>query len=405
MSRLRLVAVNTYARQVFQKGFLASLLIVPTMVVLILGLLYLVETRDDRRPVGYVDNAGVLTKPLPPLSDEGDKLINLVPYATTDAARSALKAGHIQAYYVVPTDYRETGQVELIYASSPDAGASEFRSLVRYNLLRGEPDPETLRIVGGASVTVRQPDGRREFPASAGLADVAPIFVVLFMALGFVMLLGLNPGQPMLVVAEEKENRTMEIMVTSVAPGTLIAGKVLGAIAVAGTLVSGWLLLAAVAIVVAVRVLRVDWLQGIHLPPSTTLLPLGLYLPLYVMLAALMAGIGATVVEAREGQQLSAIFIIPMMIPFYVLELVLEHSDSPITILLSLFPLTSPTVMAMRVYSAGVPAWQIALSFVLSIVCAVGAIWLAGRAFRLGMLRYGQPLRWREVLRGEGGTR
>lgn len=405
MPRLWLVAANHYARQVFKKDFLASVLMVPIMVVLTLGLLYVLEMRDDRRPVGYVDNAGILAKPLPPLWDESDKPVPITRFATVDVARTALESGDIQAYYVMPADYRQTGRVELIYASSPGAGAADFHSFVRYNLLGGEPDAETLRIVGGVAVSVRRPDGGREFPVSAGLADVMPIFAILFMALGFVMLIGLNPGQPMLAVAEEKENRTMEIMVTSISPGALVGGKVLAAIAVAATMIAGWLAFTGLAVLLGVRVLRIEWLQGIHLPLSTTLLPLGLYVPLYVMLAALMAGIGATVVEAREGQQLAAVFMIPMMIPFYVLELVLEHPDSLLTVLLSLFPLTSPTVLSMRAYSAPVPGWQIALSFALSILCAAGAVWLAGRAFRLGMLRYGQPLRWREVLLGAGGKR
>jgi ABC-2 type transport system permease protein len=71
--------------------------------------------------------------------------------------------------------------------------------------------------------------------------------------------------------------------------------------------------------------------------------------------------------------------------------------NSPLALGLSLFPLTAPLTMLMRDGLTILPAWQIALSSGIQAICAAGAIWLAGRAFRLGMLRYGKRLKWREV--------
>jgi ABC-2 type transport system permease protein len=406
MSRLWLIAANTYSRQVLQKGFLASLLSVPLIVVLTIGLVYfMAEMQEDRRPVGYVDNAAILVKALTPAQGTDDAPIAMIPFATTDAARKALVADDIQAYYVLPADYRQTGQVEVVYKkSSGGAAAAQFQNFVRFNLLADEPEAVALRIAAGVSVTIRRPDDAREYPDSASLADVAPIFVILFMALGFIMLIGLNPGQPMLAVAEEKENRTMEMMVTSVSPNTLIAGKVVGTVAIAGTLAGGWVALIVATVVLAVRVLNVSWLQGIHLAPSAILFPASLYVPLYVVLAALMTAVGSTVVDSHEAQQLSFIFIVPLMLPFYVLQPVMEDSNGLLAIILSLFPLSAPTVLPLRAYIQPVPAWQIGLSVILLILSALGAIWLAGRAFHLGMLRYGQRLSWREVLGRTGGS-
>jgi ABC-2 type transport system permease protein len=152
-----------------------------------------------------------------------------------------------------------------------------------------------------------------------------------------------------------------------------------------------------------VRLLHVSWLQGVHLTPSTIIFPASLYIPLYVVIAALMTAVGSTVVEAREAQQLSFIFIVPLILPFYLLQPVMENPDGALAVFLSLFPLSAPTVLPIRVYSTLVPAWQIALSAVLLLLSAAGAIWLAGRAFRLGMLRVGQRLTWREIAGVAGG--
>jgi len=75
----------------------------------------------------------------------------------------------------------------------------------------------------------------------------------------------------------------------------------------------------------------------------------------------------------------------------------MSNPNSPLALGLSLFPLTAPLTMLLRDGLTILPAWQIALSALVQVLSAVAAIWLAGRAFRLGMLRYGKRLKWREV--------
>jgi ABC-2 type transport system permease protein len=405
MRRIWLVITNTYRRQVNDKGFVATLLSVPLLITGMLALMYVtVELREDRRPVGYVDNAGVLTQALPQEYDSRDSPLRLIAFASTAAARRALESDDIQAYYVIAADYLSSSAVDVVSkAGQSGAGAAEFHDLLRYNLLAGVPDDVARRIALGMSVTIRAPQGGREFPEVTSLGGVAPILIVVFMALGFMLLVAVSPGQPMLAVAEEKENRTIEILVTSVSPRTLIAGKVIGSAAVAGTLVAGWGLLVAALAFVAVRWLGIPWLQDIRLLPSDILFPASLYVPVYVIIAALMTALGSTVVEAREAQQMSFIFVMPLMIPFYMLQPVMENPDSAWAVALSLFPLSAPVVLALRVLVQPVPAWQVALSMSLMVLSAAGAIWLAGRAFRLGMLRLGQRLTWRELFDTAGG--
>ena len=85
------------------------------------------------------------------------------------------------------------------------------------------------------------------------------------------------------------------------------------------------------------------------------------------------------------------------MIPYMLTAMIVENPNSPLTVGLSLFPLTSALTLLLRQVVTIIPGWQIAVSAILLIVCAAGAIWIAGRAFRLGMLRYGKRLAWREI--------
>ncbi len=125
-------------------------------------------------------------------------------------------------------------------------------------------------------------------------------------------------------------------------------------------------------------------------------------LPSFVLVAALMATIGATVTEAREGQQMTGFISLPIWIPYMLTGLMMSNPNSPLSIALSMLPLTAPITMLVRDGLTILPAWQIAISSAIQIISAVGVIWLAGRAFRLGMLRYGKRLAWRELFARQG---
>jgi ABC-2 type transport system permease protein len=111
-----------------------------------------------------------------------------------------------------------------------------------------------------------------------------------------------------------------------------------------------------------------------------------------------MAMVGATAAEARDAQQIAALFSIPITAPLWFLSILIEEPNHPLAVGLSLFPLTAPATLPVRSVLTNLPAWQIALSIGLLVVSAVVAVWLASRAFRLGMLRYGKSLSLRELL-------
>lgn len=187
----------------------------------------------------------------------------------------------------------------------------------------------------------------------------------------------------------------MEVIITSVSPNQLISGKIIGDIAIGLSQIILWLLF----IVVPILVFRncLTFLQGIQVGPQTLLLLVFVMFPAFVLVSAMMAAIGATVSEAREGQQMVGMISLPIWIPYMLTTLLMSNPNSPLAVGLSLFPLTASLTMLMRDGLTILPAWQIALSSAILVLTAVASIWLAGRAFRLGLLRYGKRLKWVEI--------
>jgi ABC-2 type transport system permease protein len=127
---------------------------------------------------------------------------------------------------------------------------------------------------------------------------------------------------------------------------------------------------------------------------------LAIAVPSYVLAIALMTTIGVMVTTVQEGQSVSAVFFILHAIPFYASWIFISNPHSPLAILMSVLPFTSLMTVGMRNLFTIVPAWQVALSVVVQALCALAAIWLASRAFRMGLLRYGQRLSFRRLFAG-----
>ncbi|NMC55428.1 MAG: ABC transporter permease, partial [Chloroflexi bacterium] len=143
----------------------------------------------------------------------------------------------------------------------------------------------------------------------------------------------------------------------------------------------------------------VPFLRDINLGGSYVWLSLAALPAAFVLVAALMATVGATATEAREAQQMAGLFTIPLFVPYWLITPLIESPNSLLAVGLSLFPLTAPVTLAARAAFTVLPVWQIVVSLGLLYATAFGALWLAGRAFRLGMLQYGKRLKLAEIFR------
>ena len=205
----------------------------------------------------------------------------------------------------------------------------------------------------------------------------------------------------MSAIADEKENRVMVILVTSVSPIQLIGGKIMGIVAISFTLLGSWALVTIVGIFTAGK-MGVAWFSDLSMDWRIIFSAIAIAIPAYVLAAALMTAIGSMVSTVQEGQSVSAIFFILHIIPLYVSWIFLNKPHGTLAVLLSFLPFTALMTVGMRNLFTIVPIWQVLVSVLVQIVFALGALWLAIRAFRLGMLRYGQRLMWGKLFRKAG---
>jgi ABC-2 type transport system permease protein len=401
MKKLWHVAWHEYQRHVFTSRFvLLGLLSVPLIVLVFVGLVFIIFSLEvDSTPLGYVDSSGLLSNPVSaPAPKWPDKPVPILSFASEADARAALMAGRIQAYYVLPADYLVNGQLTVVHLnplkSSP---RTQFYDFLTANLLKNTDPVTANRLVKGTEVVVQSPDGSRSISSKNWFNVLIPIVS----GIVFIIAMFSTGGYLMQAVVEEKENRTMEVIITSVSPNQLITGKIIGDISVGLTQMILWLSFIVVPVILFRNSIAI--LQSVQVGSQTLLLLAFIMLPAFILVSALMAAIGATVTEAREGQQMVGMISLPIWIPYMLTTLLMSNPNSPLAVGLSLFPLTAPLTMLMRDGLTVMPAWQIASSSAILVATAGAAIWLAGRAFRIGMLRYGKRLNLIEIFSRQKG--
>ncbi|MFZ6026384.1 MAG: ABC transporter permease [Chloroflexota bacterium] len=395
MNKFLRVIAHEYGRHALQKRFLFGLLSLPlVVVVMVVTVFVVIALQSDTTPIGYVDRSGFLANPVPPPTPQPpEKPVPMIAYAEEESAKDALDAGEIAAYYVLAEDFPASGRSELIYFEEPKSGAkSQFREFIVANLLAGQSQEVAGRISDGTTMIIRSLDGKRQMSEENWFNALLPIFV----ALAFFIAITSSAGYLMQAVVDEKENRTMEVMVTSISPNQLMAGKVIGIIGVGLTQLLAWFGFLAAGVLVGS--IWLPFLRQVGLPLDTFVILVLVLLPCFVMLSGLMAAAGATVTEAREGQQVAGLFTMPIWIPYFLFGMFINNPNSPVAVILTLFPLTAPMTIILRLGFTVIPTWQLVVSIALLTLSAVGSLWLAGRAFRMGMLMYGQKLPWKRVL-------
>jgi len=351
------------------------------------------------RSVGIVDETGLMRVP----QIDG---VTFVEFADTDAADAALLAGDLDAYYLFPADYLETGSVTQVLArlNLQLISASIARQIV-FNSLGQDLDPD----VSARLLNTINPEVVNASPTQTASTFDGSFLIVVIFAIALLLSLVMTNGYLMQSVIEEKESRLIEILLSSMRPMQLLAGK----IAALGLLGLGQLVVWVGMLYIGIRFTSgaqldagsgvISAISGFRFP-TEILLPLLLYyLFAYLMFAALYAGIGAISNNMREGPQYAIIFSIPMVIPIWLQSLITLQPDGPFAVFLSIFPLTSPLAMLQRMLVSSVPPWQIILSLGVLLLAAIGAVWFAARLFRVQSLLAGQVPRLRDfpaLLRG-----
>lgn len=391
MRSLWLMARHEYTRLARRRSFILSTLGFPLLLALAMALGFLMARSADHARLGYVDLAGIID-PTVQLTEEIET--SILPFANEDAVQAALRAGEIDAFFVIPADYWQSHQTSLFYADQTPSGAAQrdFARLLRANLVTDLPPAVQQRLVEGVELTVRSADGSRAIGGNDFISFLLPFLAAML----FIIAVMTSAGYLLQVVAEEKENRTMEILVTTIRPIDLMGGKALGLMALALTQLGIW----GAAIVLGLIVGSQFWpiLQGIGVPWGLIGIVALFFLPSYALVAGLMTAIGSAVTEVRQGQQIAGIVNLLFVAPLFVLPILMNAPNSPIAVGMTLFPTTAFVTITMRWALASIPVWQVAASWAILVLTALISLWISTQVFRVGMLRYGQPLTPRALL-------
>jgi ABC-2 type transport system permease protein len=419
MNKAWIIIKHEYTRHVFRWRFLMGLLSVPLLcfAVIILTVVAL-AIQYNRSPVGYVDQAKFIKIDALPNAAVSLVQYKFLPFTDEASAHEALEKKKIQAYFVLPPDYQATFRVRQVYVKRPNGQInSQFSDLLALNLLYEQPQNVTQRILAGPILAVQAiAEKKAERPAdkSTGSPSSAPTdtspdadangsasnrFIRFFIpiAASYILFGAVvsTSGYLTQSVVEEKENRTMEILVTSTSPSAIMNGKIIAMVAIGLTQLMAWCGLPLLGFVILAS--HFPSLQG-AMRWDTLLLSTLTWMATFMLFATLLAMIGATLTGPSEGQQVASMVMLPAMIPYLFINTFIAAPSGPIAMVLTFFPFTAATSLLFRQAFTTVPAWQILVSTGILLFSTAGAFWLAGRVFRFGMLRYGKPIHWKEII-------
>ena len=205
-------------------------------------------------------------------------------------------------------------------------------------------------------------------------------------------------------VIEEKQTRVAEVVISSVRPTTLLAGKVLGVGAVGLTQMGIWLVATFVMMRYRVPLMQAFGLQAAPLPmPSVTVgqvvVLLIFFLLGYTLYSALFAAVGAMVSSEQEAQQAQMPVVLMLVMSIMFLQPVLLDPDGQLAFTLGLIPVSSPIMMPLRMSTVDVPSWEIGLSILALVAGCYLAVYFAATVYRTGLLMHGKRVTFREVFR------
>jgi len=341
----------------------------------------------EKPSIGYIDNTGLFDDYM------NTDNTNFVLYSTDEEAKQKLLNGNISEYFVVPANYLNTGIIsryttkrETVTASPASLNAIE--DFLVANLIGNNVSNSIL-------TRVENPIYAQSFRLDKATGEVIPpedeisayampyIFGIIF-----VMSLFYASGYLLQSVSEEKENRLIEILLSSVSARQLLSGKILGLGAAGLIQITVWLITVIVFVIVAST--YIPALSGLRISASLIVLSITYFILGYLLYSAIFATIGSIGTNAKESNQWTAIVIVPAILTVELTPLFATNPDHIAYTILTLFPVTAPIAVIMKASAGALPIWQLILSMIIMSVSIVVIIWLASRVFRTFLLMYGK---------------
>lgn len=430
-SNIKLVIAREYRERVAKKSFLITTILMP---ILMLGLMVApalimsVGMGQSKTTVVVVDNSGVVAQKL-----QSDENTTFIPTdATVD---SAMRRSDADAILVIPRElltskkptlkYYSNGPSSMIVESTIRSAVNDIveeRRLKDYAIENLREIMETVECDVDMS-TVRL-DRENTETASSELSSGLGIMLT-FVLYMFLLLYG---QMVMTSIIEEKNNRVLEIVVSSVKPAQMMMGKIIGVALVAVTQIVIWgVLMAVMSSTVLPAVMSDQMLADVAalnagntaavsdsvdlslLQAVAALGNVGYILQImgvltlflvagFLFYASIYAAIGSAVDNIQDASQLQTVTVLPVIIGLICAMGAATDPNTSLAFWMSMIPFTSPMVMMARV-PFGIPGWEIALSLLLLVLSFVGMVWFAAKIYRVGIFMYGKKPTLKELVR------
>jgi ABC-2 type transport system permease protein len=334
---------------------------------------------------GYVD-LGALIQTMP-ADLPADALTRFPDEA---AAQAALQDGAIAGYFVIAPDYMQSGDVTYMTDDysvlSDQVNTSALEWVLLVNVLGGDAQlASTIRQPMEVFDLSLAPPVDTTSSEDVWITEMFPLFMVLILYMALII-----PGGILVnALIDEKKNRVMEVLMTSVSPAQMVTGKV-AALGLLGLLMTAlWL-----GVLWAIARFGGSALSipaGFSMPTGLLAWALIYFVGGYAIYGAQFAGIGALAPDVNQTKSVTWIVMLPIIIAYTFMAVSFDDPTGPLAVFLSLFPLTSSVAMIGRMAATEVPLWQAVLAAVLQFVTAYFIIRLTARMFRAQYLLTGQP--------------
>lgn len=391
-SKTKIVAVTEFITNIKRKEFIILTFLLPLILFMsmVIPLLFMQTVSHEREILGVVDETGAVL----PILKERYHDYNIGEIKTAVEARQLLENDSISSYIVIPKDFLRIGKasyyskIQLSSLSPANINLERILSdIVIENLLLDKGIPkETIDKVKNPiemeRITVTKKGEEIETPFAFFGNYLLPLF--LFMSI-------MNAGGYLLNgIIEEKENKVVEVLLSTISSNELLSGKILGL---------GGLGIVQVGI----------WMMGIIAVTSLLKIPLvslekGVLMMIYFVLgylfySSIFAMIGSISTSTRDSQQISAIVSFFVFIPLLLFLGIVQNPNMNFIRVLGMIPPFIPTIMMMRVLLSEVPFIDIIISILILSVALVAAAKIASKMFKIGILMYGKKPSFNEVLR------
>jgi len=399
MKKTLTIMKHEFKQTLKRKSFIILTLALPLLLMLGYGIHQAVQQwHEPGEPqealIGYVDEAGGFDK----YTTQQD--ITFILYPDEGKAKDALLAREVEEYFVIPADYLSSGRITRYTANSElEVPGKIWRSIEDFllsNLLAEEVSSGLLERakVPMWLLTVELDESGEVAPSQD---EATKYLLPIVFAILFMFALIFSSGSLFDSVTEEKENKVIEIILSSVSSRQLLAGKVMGRGAAGLLQVAVWL--TAFKVFTEVASVNIPFLSEVSIPASLLAWAMVYFILGYLLFAALYAGIGSIGSTAKESQGWSVIIAMPGWLPVWFTFLIVENPDGIFPRVLTFIPLTAPTTAMMRLPTNAISAWEIALSLAILAASVVLTMWAAAKVFRVFLLMYGKKPSLREIVR------